>query len=182
MSYPEVGWMKERFQVTELNDEICEFLWTMQPGGGVTEHYHQESDELFQVLEGELTFRINGKTTVLGPGEELLVPRMALHSISNKSGAETKSLVTFKPVADQGKFFQISMFLAHENPDDKNLVFKALYISHKLRHKPFSSSRGAMKIMEDIMMGILNIIGPLSGWDKSARRYAFLQDEFAIQH
>ncbi len=181
ISYPEVGWMKERFQVTELNDQLCEFHWTMYPGGGVPEHYHEESDELFQVLEGTLTFRVNGKTSVLGPGEELLVPRLAVHSISNKSGASAKAVVTFKPVADQGKFFQICMFLAHENPNDKNPVFKALYISHKLRHKPFSSGLGAMKVVEDLMMGVLKLIGPLLGWNELVKRYAVLQEtELAI--
>lgn len=176
MSYPEVGWMKERFQVTELNAERCQFTWTMYPGGGAPEHYHEESDEFFQILEGELTFRVNGKTAVLGPGEEILVPKQALHSISNKSGADAKAVVTFKPVADQGKFFQICMFLAHVNPNDKNPIFKALYIHNRMRHKPFSSGRGAMKIVESVMMGILNIIGPLSGWDRLARQYAILTE------
>ncbi len=182
MSYPEVGWMKERFQVTELNDQICEFIWTIHPGGGVPEHYHEESDEHFQIIEGALSFRVNNQTIVLGPGEEILVPKRALHSISNKSGADAKAMVTFRPVADQGKFFQICMFLAHENPADKNPVFKALYISRKLGHKPFSSSLGAMKIVEGAMMGILSLTGPLLGWDRLAKQYAFLQEEFAIQH
>lgn len=182
MFYPEICWMKERFQVTELNDQICEFKWTMHPGGGVPEHYHEESEEHFQVIEGQLTFRVNGKTSVLGPGEEILVPKLALHSISNVSGADAGAIVTFQPVADQGKFFQICMFLAHENPTDKNPVFKALYIHDRMRYKPFSSGRGAMRIVESLMMGGLRLAGPLLGWDRLVKQYAFLREEFVFQH
>lgn len=181
-SYPEVGWMKERFQVTVLNDEVCEFIWTMHPGGGVPEHYHEESDEFFQVLDGQLTFRVNGKTSVLGPGEEILVPKLALHSISNVSGADARAVVAFRPVADQGKFFQICMFLAHINPTDKNPVFKALYIHRKLGHKPFSSGLGAMKIVEGVMAGILSLAGPLLGWDRLAKQFALLREDAAAPY
>lgn len=92
--------MKERFRITKLNDQICEFIWTMYPGGSVPEHYHEESDEFFQVLYGQLTFRVNGKTSVLGPGEEILVPKLALHSISNVSGPmpEPSSLSVLWPI------------------------------------------------------------------------------------
>ncbi|NUO02264.1 MAG: cupin domain-containing protein [Saprospiraceae bacterium] len=170
-NYPEVGWMKERFQVLTLNNEICEFDWTIQHGGSVPEHLHKESDELFKVLEGELTFSLDGKTMIKKAGEELFVPKMTLHSVSNKSGNVGKCRVSYLPVADQGKFFQILFFLHELNPNDKYALFKAMYISERLNYKEFSTMQGSVKIIMKVMMGFFSFFAFLTGWEKLVRMY-----------
>lgn len=170
-NYPEVGWMKERFQVLTLNNEIVEFDWTIQPGGSVPEHLHKESDEYFKVLEGELTFSLDGKTMIKKAGEELFVSKMALHSISNRSGNVGKCRVSYLPAADQGKFFQILFFLHELNPTDKTALFKAMYISDRLNYKEFSTMQGGIKIVMKVMMGFFSFFAFLTGWEKLVRKY-----------
>jgi mannose-6-phosphate isomerase-like protein (cupin superfamily) len=43
-------------------------------------HTHTETDELFLVLEGELTIRLREGAVVLGPGQLYVVPRGVEHS------------------------------------------------------------------------------------------------------
>ena len=58
--------------VAQLNDYDVmvvkvqgEFVW----------HKHDETDDFFLVLSGELQIRLRGRTVVLGPGELFVVPR-----------------------------------------------------------------------------------------------------------
>ena len=46
-----------------------EFVW----------HHHEEEDELFLVLEGQLDLRLRERTVSLGPGEFFIVPRGVEH-------------------------------------------------------------------------------------------------------
>ncbi len=42
-------------------------------------HKHDNEDEYFQVLEGELLLDLEQRTVTLGPGQALMVPRGVLH-------------------------------------------------------------------------------------------------------
>jgi quercetin dioxygenase-like cupin family protein len=170
-TYPEVGWMKERFQVLTLNDAICTFDWSMEPGGSVPEHLHMESDEHFEVLEGELSIQCMATNRTLKKGESVTVPRLTPHCVSNKSKVPVLCRVTFDPVADQGKFFQILFFLNQKNPRDNMALFKAMYIADCLNYRPFSTMRGGMNFVEKMMLTSFRIAAPLTGWNRLVRQY-----------
>jgi mannose-6-phosphate isomerase-like protein (cupin superfamily) len=62
--------------VTELNDNHVllakvqgEFIW----------HQHAEEDEMFLVLEGELTIELRDGAVHLGPGEMVVIPKGVEH-------------------------------------------------------------------------------------------------------
>jgi mannose-6-phosphate isomerase-like protein (cupin superfamily) len=62
--------------VADLNDSHVklakvqgEFVW----------HRHAEEDELFIVLQGELTIELRGGQVTLGPGELVVIPRGVEH-------------------------------------------------------------------------------------------------------
>lgn len=62
--------------VTELNDNHVllakvqgEFIW----------HQHAEEDEMFLVLEGELTIELRDGSVTLGPGEMVVIPKGTEH-------------------------------------------------------------------------------------------------------
>jgi quercetin dioxygenase-like cupin family protein len=54
-------------------------------------HYHEAFDELVRGHKGVATWVVNGKTTELRPGDELLVPRGATHHFTNR----TKETIEF---------------------------------------------------------------------------------------
>ena len=169
--FPEVGWMEESFQVHKLDDENCEFDWTIQPGGSVPKHIHIASDEHFEILEGEVTFLVKDEIIIGNAGFELTIPKMTPHSVSNKSNKSVKCKVSYIPVADQGKFFLILFFLNGKNPKDGMALFKTLYISDKMKYRPFSTFQGGMKIVMGVMMGVFKIFAPLTGWNKLLAEY-----------
>ena len=171
LKYPEVGWMEERFQVQVLNDDVCEFEWIMQSGGSVPEHLHKDSDEYFKVLEGEVTFKVNGKTIIGKPGFEITIPKMALHSVSNKSSERIKCKVVYSPVADQGEFFQILFFLSEKNPNDKSAMFKAMYISNQMKFREFSTLNGGVKFFMNLILYFFRVFAPISGLNKLHKEY-----------
>lgn len=47
--------------------------------GDFTWHKHDDTDELFLVLSGELTIQMRDREVMLGPGELFVVPRGAEH-------------------------------------------------------------------------------------------------------
>ncbi len=52
----------------------------MPPGAGPPSHVHPYAEEMFFVVEGEMTVEVGGLTLVLGPGSLGHVPRNTVHS------------------------------------------------------------------------------------------------------
>jgi mannose-6-phosphate isomerase-like protein (cupin superfamily) len=55
--------------------------------GGPPEHAHEAEDDAFYILEGELTFGVEGEEVVAGPGTFVLVPPGVLHTFANRGDA-----------------------------------------------------------------------------------------------
>ncbi|MBV8995511.1 MAG: cupin domain-containing protein [Pseudonocardiales bacterium] len=56
--------------------------------GEFTRHSHPETDELFLVLRGSLTIRMDAGDVELGPGQLYVVPRGVPHQPVSAEGAE----------------------------------------------------------------------------------------------
>ncbi|MCU1599961.1 MAG: Cupin 2 conserved barrel domain protein [Frankiales bacterium] len=55
--------------------------------GEFTRHSHPDTDELFLVLEGSLTIRMEDGDVTLGPGQLYVVPRGTVHQPFSEQGA-----------------------------------------------------------------------------------------------
>ncbi len=170
-TYPTIGWGKETFLPLTLTESTCEFNWAMQPGGAVPEHYHEASDEIFEILEGELTFIVAGQPILKKAGETFTVTRMTPHSLHNRSQQPVHCRVSFTPAADQSKFFQVLIFLKGEGIEDMGALFKAMYIFDQLGYREFSTVKGGMKALMGLMMGCFKLFAPLAGWSKLVKKY-----------
>ena len=63
-----------------------------EPGGGVlADHLHPQLEERYDVLRGEVTFRVDGKALVTGPGGKVVVAPGVRHSFEN-TGSDTAHL------------------------------------------------------------------------------------------
>ncbi len=74
--------------------------------GGPPEHFHLYQDEWFYVLEGEVRFRVDGKETVVGPGESVLGPRRVPHCFAGTGEKPARMLITFTPAGKMEEFFR----------------------------------------------------------------------------
>ena len=69
----------------------------MPQGYGPPPHVHPYEDEMFWVIEGEMTVEVGGKTLVLGPGSLGHVPRNTVHSFKVTSKAACHVLNYYTP-------------------------------------------------------------------------------------
>lgn len=75
------------------------------PAGGATErHYHRLSEEFYFILEGRGSMEIDGETREVGPGDAVLIPAGAWHTIR---AAETLQFLCCcaPPYAHEDTFF-----------------------------------------------------------------------------
>ncbi|MGE5374166.1 MAG: cupin domain-containing protein [Bacteroidota bacterium] len=67
------------------------------PGYKTNLHRHDNTDEAFYVLEGELIIRINDTITEYPAGSYILIPRGTPHAQGNRKQAPVKILLTMTP-------------------------------------------------------------------------------------
>jgi mannose-6-phosphate isomerase-like protein (cupin superfamily) len=70
-------------------------VW-IDPPGRVWEDYRHAVDEVVMVLEGEAEFDIAGKVIRPAPGEEVLIPSGAVHTVRNLGTATSRWLYGYK--------------------------------------------------------------------------------------
>jgi quercetin dioxygenase-like cupin family protein len=66
-------------------------LW-VDPPGQVWEDYVHETDELVLLVEGDVEFEVDGEVHRPHPGEELLIPAGARHTVRNVGAGTSRWL------------------------------------------------------------------------------------------
>ncbi|HEY2839412.1 MAG TPA: cupin domain-containing protein [Pirellulales bacterium] len=69
----------------------------VQPGAATTPHYHPQCEEIYYILTGEGTMRIEGATRIVGPGDAIAIPPGQIHQIRNTGAVELKFLCCCAP-------------------------------------------------------------------------------------
>jgi quercetin dioxygenase-like cupin family protein len=89
-------------------------LWEaiVPPGGGPPPHVHSREEEGFYVLEGEITFTINGERVVATAGTFANMPVGTPHSFKNESDRPAKMLLSVAPAGLEQMFFECGVPLA----------------------------------------------------------------------
>lgn len=70
---------------------------TLEAGGKVPTHYHNEYSEYYEVIEGELTIVANYKTYILKKGDYYMVPVKVNHRYYNGTDSDVKFKVVIQP-------------------------------------------------------------------------------------
>jgi len=89
-------------------------LWEalVPPGGGPPPHVHSREEEGFFILEGEITFTINGERVAAKAGMFTNMPVGTPHSFKNESGKPAKMLISVAPAGLEKMFFEVGVPLA----------------------------------------------------------------------
>ena len=64
-------------------------LWVDPPGQQWVDFLH-DTDEMVLVAQGRLRLEIEDESTELGPGDEVMIPARANHSVFNIGGTEAR--------------------------------------------------------------------------------------------
>lgn len=86
----------------------------VDPGGGVPPHIHPHQTEVFEVVDGEMTFTAGRKREVRRAGESITVPPGTRHAYRNRSDSQVYMRCTATPPADLEEFLTTAARLARE--------------------------------------------------------------------
>lgn len=124
-----------RFLATgeETNGKYALWEALVPPGGGPPPHVHSREEEGFYILEGEITFTVNGEKTVAKPGTFANMPVGTPHSFKNESDRPAKMLISVAPAGLEQMFFEVGLPLAEgattASPPTKEEIEKLLAVA-----------------------------------------------------
>src|SRR5580765_5592921 len=104
-------------------------------GGGPPPHVHSREEEGFFVLEGEITFTVNGEGVVAAAGTFANMPVGTPHSFKNESDRPAKMLLAVAPAGLEQMFFEVGVPLAEgattASPPSKEEIEKLMAVAPK---------------------------------------------------
>jgi mannose-6-phosphate isomerase-like protein (cupin superfamily) len=116
------------------------------PGGGPPPHRH-DFEEMFSILEGEITLTFRGETVVAGPGTTVNIPANAPHQFQNKSAGTVRLLCLCAPAGQEDLFREVGVSVATRTTPapilseaeqqafrDKSVALAANYHTELLQH------------------------------------------------
>jgi len=102
-----------RFLATgaETDGKYATFEAIVPPGGGPPPHIHRREEESFYILEGEITFTVNGERVMAGPGSFASMPIGSLHTFRNESSQTARMLISVAPAGLEEMFLEVGTTL-----------------------------------------------------------------------
>ena len=150
-----------------------EMISTWEPKSArPAEHYHPYQDEVFKVLEGELTLSLNGKEVLLHAGESIHIPPKAVHAMWNNSNKKTKASWTVFPAFQTEYFLETGMGLAFDGKTGKNGLPGILQVA--LLAQKFSKEfrmRKPSYLLQRIIFCLLTPMALMAGKKAVYRKY-----------
>lgn len=126
-----------RFLATgdDTNGKYALFEALVGPGGGPPPHVHSREEEGFYILEGEITFTINGERVLATAGMFANMPVGTPHSFKNESERPAKMLISVAPAGLEKMFVEVGVPLPEGSttalPPTKEEIEKLLAVAPK---------------------------------------------------
>ncbi|RZJ67591.1 MAG: cupin domain-containing protein [Flavobacterium sp.] len=92
-----------------------------EPGIGIPMHVHENEDEIFHIIEGEMEFTLENETRILKKGDMIFLPRKVPHAFKCIGNHKTKAVVTVVPSGIEDMFKSLSE-LPVGPPDFENVM------------------------------------------------------------
>ena len=95
----DISWniLGQTYVPKQLSENSLSWHATFPPETFVPPHIHPDQDEFIYVLEGELTFWLDGTEHTAGPGDLARLPMGQAHGIFNRSGTTVTCLFWVSP-------------------------------------------------------------------------------------
>jgi quercetin dioxygenase-like cupin family protein len=99
----------------QSDGRLFQLLVTEGRGAAPPLHLHRDADETFYVLDGQLTFYVDGQQIPAGANDFVFVPRGCVHSYLVRS-PQARMLATFGPAGIEGFFTELGIDYGREKP------------------------------------------------------------------
>lgn len=107
--------------------------YTAVPGfPGPALHIHEQTDEAFYVLEGELTFTRNDEAFSAGPGSFVFVPRGVPHTFANPGNRPARFLTFVLPGGFEGYLLGLADILSSADGPPNDDIMSRLMRKHDI--------------------------------------------------
>ena len=101
----------------QTDEKFTAFLNISPPGGGPGPHYHEREDEWFYIVEGRVSFLINGNWTELSPGDCVYSPRGQVHAFKNITDQPIRVFINIAPSGFERFFAEAAEWWANPERD-----------------------------------------------------------------
>ena len=80
---------------------------TLEPDQATERHYHARTEEIYLVTKGSGSLEVDGETRRVRPGDAILIPPGAWHTLENDGTSELTILCMCSPAySDEDTFFE----------------------------------------------------------------------------
>ena len=101
----------------QTGGKFTAFLNMTPPGGGPGPHYHEREDEWFYIIEGRVSFLLNGTWIDLFPGDCVYSPRGSIHGFKNNTDQPIRVFINIAPAGFEHFFAEADEVWAQPEPD-----------------------------------------------------------------
>jgi mannose-6-phosphate isomerase-like protein (cupin superfamily) len=167
-------------EAPEENDEgrlVAELH--LEPGAAVAlEHMHPALHERFEVLEGQLGWKLDGEEGVARPGDALEIPARSWHDWWQVGDAKTVCRVTVTPGDRFIQLIETIWGLGVDGlTDDKGAPAPLQLVAISKEFADIFVPRHPPAAVQKVLFGVLGPIARARGYRASYRRYATLRFE-----
>jgi quercetin dioxygenase-like cupin family protein len=104
---------RQRMSFISQDDVLRAEVWT-EPGGDVPAHYHPAQTERFEVVSGEVEFRIGRTTRRAGAGDRVVAEPGVVHAFKNRGSVAALVRVEIQPALRLQGFLEEAAALARQ--------------------------------------------------------------------
>jgi mannose-6-phosphate isomerase-like protein (cupin superfamily) len=80
---------------------------TLEPDEATQRHYHRATEEIYFVLKGSGRMEVDGDSKMIRPGDAVLIPAGAWHTLENNGNSELRFLCCCAPpYSHEDTFFE----------------------------------------------------------------------------
>ena len=98
---------EESIVIVREEDDLLEVEGTWGAGGEPPPaHFHPAQAETFEVLEGELSFRVDGTRSSVAAGSSIEIPTRAVHQVWNEGEAPARASWRTRPAGRTADWFR----------------------------------------------------------------------------
>jgi mannose-6-phosphate isomerase-like protein (cupin superfamily) len=97
--------LRQRYAFSREGDVLVVEVWA-ESGSAVPAHVHPRLEERWEVLEGDVTFRVDGTTVRAGPGERVVAPVGKRHAFENTGAGVAHLRVEVEPPLQLQEFLE----------------------------------------------------------------------------
>jgi quercetin dioxygenase-like cupin family protein len=117
--------MNRLVRTSDTPSQVSVQEWTVAPHHlGAPPHTHQHEDEVFYVLEGEMTVMQDDSVATVGAGSYVVLPRGHLHGFWNSGDAPARMLVILTPGQAEAYFDAAAQYAPTDAPHDLEGVMR----------------------------------------------------------